>query len=79
MLSQFVPLDECCSLLVDGYVAGDTAVAVAREGFPKRACTAFVHTGLSRVICASGNHADPLRRYIDLSLQEEDLIRIGQH
>merc|ERR1719330_1164547 len=39
VLSQFGPLAECCALLVDGYVAGGTAVTVARRNFPRQ----FLH------------------------------------
>eukprot|EP00969_Alexandrium_andersonii_P172509 7625780-Alexandrium_andersonii.AAC.1 len=35
-LSQFGPLSEHCALLVDGYVAGGTAVTVAGRNFPKQ-------------------------------------------
>ncbi|KAL9139347.1 rubisco, partial [Amphidinium carterae] len=38
-LSQFGPLAENCAFLVDGYVAGGTAVTVARRNFPKQ----FLH------------------------------------
>merc|ERR1711988_271497 len=38
-LSQFGPMAEMCALLVDGYVAGGTAVTVARRNFPKQ----FLH------------------------------------
>ena len=39
ILSQFGPLAENCAFLVDGYVAGGTAVTVARRNFPKQ----FLH------------------------------------
>jgi ribulose-bisphosphate carboxylase large chain len=39
VLSQFGPLAENCAFLVDGYVAGGTAVTVARRNFPKQ----FLH------------------------------------
>merc|ERR1711933_631045 len=39
VLSQFGPLSENCAFLVDGYVAGGTAVTVARRNFPKQ----FLH------------------------------------
>merc|ERR1719323_1702664 len=39
ILSQFGPLSENCAFLVDGYVAGGTAVTVARRNFPKQ----FLH------------------------------------
>merc|ERR1712054_478423 len=39
VLSQFGPLAENCALLVDGYVAGGTAVTVARRNFPQQ----FLH------------------------------------
>ena len=35
-MSQFGPLAENCAFLVDGYVAGGTAVTVARRNFPKQ-------------------------------------------
>jgi len=60
VLSQFGPLSLSCVLLVDGYVAGGTAVTVARRSPPTqmvhhhRGYTAFVHTTLSSVIGASG-------------------------
>ena len=38
-LSQFGPLSENCAFLVDGYVAGGTAVTCARRNFPKQ----FLH------------------------------------
>ena len=34
ILSQLGPLAESCAFPVDGYVAGDTAVTVARRNFP---------------------------------------------
>ncbi|CAE8709029.1 unnamed protein product, partial [Polarella glacialis] len=34
VLSQFGPLGENCAFLVDGYVAGGTAITVARRNFP---------------------------------------------
>jgi ribulose-bisphosphate carboxylase large chain len=39
ILSQFGPLGENCAFLVDGYVAGGTAVTVARRNFPAQ----FLH------------------------------------
>jgi hypothetical protein len=39
VLSQFGPLSENCAFLVDGYVAGGTAVTVARRNFPQQ----FLH------------------------------------
>ena len=36
ILAQFGPLSENCAFLVDGYVAGGTAVTVARRNFPKQ-------------------------------------------
>merc|ERR1711972_405512 len=39
VLSQFGPLAENCAFLVDGYVAGGTAITVARRNFPKQ----FLH------------------------------------
>ena len=39
IMSQFGPLAENCAFLVDGYVAGGTAVTVARRNFPKQ----FLH------------------------------------
>merc|ERR1712176_421937 len=39
VMSQFGPLAENCAFLVDGYVAGGTAVTVARRNFPKQ----FLH------------------------------------
>jgi ribulose-bisphosphate carboxylase large chain len=39
VLSQFGPLGENCAFLVDGYVAGGTAITVARRNFPKQ----FLH------------------------------------
>merc|ERR1712137_1443436 len=39
ILGQFGPLAENCAFLVDGYVAGGTAVTVARRNFPKQ----FLH------------------------------------
>merc|ERR1719454_344446 len=39
VLSQFGPMAENCALLVDGYVAGGTAVTVARRNFPRQ----FLH------------------------------------
>eukprot|EP00413_Alexandrium_margalefii_P050024 CAMPEP_0204610778 /NCGR_PEP_ID=MMETSP0661-20131031/61682_1 /ASSEMBLY_ACC=CAM_ASM_000606 /TAXON_ID=109239 /ORGANISM="Alexandrium margalefi, Strain AMGDE01CS-322" /LENGTH=647 /DNA_ID=CAMNT_0051622603 /DNA_START=89 /DNA_END=2032 /DNA_ORIENTATION=+ len=39
VLSQFGPMAENCAFLVDGYVAGGTAVTVARRNFPKQ----FLH------------------------------------
>jgi len=39
ILAQFGPLAENCAFLVDGYVAGGTAVTVARRNFPKQ----FLH------------------------------------
>ncbi|OLP97683.1 Ribulose bisphosphate carboxylase [Symbiodinium microadriaticum] len=38
-MSQFGPLSENCAFLVDGYVAGGTAVTCARRNFPKQ----FLH------------------------------------
>ena len=38
-LSQFGPLSENCAFLIDGYVAGGTAVTCARRNFPKQ----FLH------------------------------------
>merc|ERR1711972_105989 len=38
-MSQFGPLAENCAFLVDGYVAGGTAVTVARRNFPRQ----FLH------------------------------------
>ena len=38
-LSQFCPLSENCAFLVDGYVAGGTAVTCCRRNFPKQ----FLH------------------------------------
>jgi ribulose-bisphosphate carboxylase large chain len=35
-LSQIGPLGECCAFLVHGYVAGGTAITVARRNFPKQ-------------------------------------------
>ncbi|CAE8588200.1 unnamed protein product [Polarella glacialis] len=39
VLSQFGPLGENCAFLVDGYVAGGTAITVARRNFPSQ----FLH------------------------------------
>ena len=39
VLSQFGPLSENCAFLVDGYVAGGTAVTCARRNFPQQ----FLH------------------------------------
>ena len=39
ILSQFGPLSENCAFLVDGYVAGGTAVTCCRRNFPKQ----FLH------------------------------------
>ena len=39
VLSRFGPLGENCAFLVDGYVAGGTAITVARRNFPKQ----FLH------------------------------------
>ena len=39
VMAQFGPLAENCAFLVDGYVAGGTAVTVARRNFPKQ----FLH------------------------------------
>merc|ERR1712203_679357 len=39
VLAQFGPLAENCAFLVDGYVAGGTAITVARRNFPKQ----FLH------------------------------------
>ena len=39
VLSQFGPLSENCAFLVDGYVAGGTAVTCCRRNFPKQ----FLH------------------------------------
>eukprot|EP00933_Yihiella_yeosuensis_P031617 TRINITY_DN251_c0_g1_i12.p1 TRINITY_DN251_c0_g1~~TRINITY_DN251_c0_g1_i12.p1 ORF type:complete len:793 (-),score=239.88 TRINITY_DN251_c0_g1_i12:372-2675(-) len=39
VMSQFGPLSENCAFLVDGYVAGGTAVTVARRNFPHQ----FLH------------------------------------
>jgi len=39
IMAQFGPLAENCAFLVDGYVAGGTAVTVARRNFPKQ----FLH------------------------------------
>ncbi|CAE8674687.1 unnamed protein product [Polarella glacialis] len=39
VLSQFGPLGENCAVLVDGYVAGGTAITVARRNFPSQ----FLH------------------------------------
>ena len=47
-LSQFGPLSECCAFLVDGYVAGGTAVTVARRNFPKQFLD-YLSTGLRAV------------------------------
>jgi ribulose-bisphosphate carboxylase large chain len=38
-LSQFGPMAESCAFLVDGYVAGGTAITVARRNFPSQ----FLH------------------------------------
>jgi ribulose-bisphosphate carboxylase large chain len=38
-LSQFGPMAESCAFLVDGYVAGGTAITVARRNFPNQ----FLH------------------------------------
>merc|ERR1712127_423388 len=38
-MSQFAPLAENCAFLVDGYVAGGTAITVCRRNFPKQ----FLH------------------------------------
>jgi len=35
VLAQFGPLAENCALLVDGYVAGGTAITAARRNFPR--------------------------------------------
>jgi hypothetical protein len=35
VLSQFGPLGEFPAFLVQGYVAGDEAITVARRNFPK--------------------------------------------
>merc|ERR1719432_604090 len=53
ILSQFGPIAENCAFLVDGYVAGGTAVTSPQT---QRGYTAFVHTKISRVIGASGIH-----------------------
>merc|ERR1719482_2704240 len=39
ILDQFGPLAECCAFLVDGYVAGGTAVTNCRRRYPKQ----FLH------------------------------------
>jgi ribulose 1,5-bisphosphate carboxylase large subunit-like protein len=39
VLSRFGPLGENCAFLVDGYVAGGTAITVARRNFPEQ----FLH------------------------------------
>merc|ERR1712170_65961 len=39
VMSQFGPLAENCAFLVDGYVAGGTAVTTCRRNFPKQ----FLH------------------------------------
>ena len=42
ILSQFGPLSENGAFLVDGYVAGGTAVTVASHNFPSSTCTTTV-------------------------------------